>query len=64
MNIIARRPKGDGYNEYIVVDRGPGHDCRWVSASANAHSLKGGEWYSGFYFKTQGAALSHFKERG
>lgn len=62
MNIIARKPR-DNFNEYIVVNRGPGHAHPFVSAVANEISLKGGEWFWGNYFKTEREALAHFNSR-
>lgn len=62
LNIIARKPK-DINNEYIVVDRGPGHDHPFVSATANAHSLSYGEWFWGHYFRTREEAMAHFNNR-
>jgi hypothetical protein len=70
MTIIARKPRrvsneGEGgeYEEYIVVDRGEGVDMRYVSATANPHSLANGEWFWGWYFATQAEAMDHFNKR-
>lgn len=64
LNIIARKPRGfEGSDEYIVVDRGPLADCRFVSATANAYSLSYGEWYWGHYFSTMADAMAHFNSR-
>jgi hypothetical protein len=59
MNIIARKPRY-GDCEHIVVDRGPKHDMQFVVATANPHSLAGGEWFWGHYFKTREEALQYF----
>jgi hypothetical protein len=56
MDIIARKPKND-MAEYIVVAR---HNGEYVSATADAISLKYGEWYWGHYFPTMGQAMAHF----
>ena len=66
MKIIARKPKADTGNpttEYIVVDRGEGPHMRYVSATADAHSLGHGEWYWGHYFSTLPEVMAHFDAR-
>lgn len=62
LNIIARKPRDD-FNEYVVVDRGEGHDHRYVSATANEISLKHGEWFWGHYFADRAEAINHFNQR-
>lgn len=62
MDIIARKPRqNDG--EFIVVDRGEGIHMRYVSATANLHSLQSGEWFWGHYFATREEAMAHFNSR-
>ena len=73
MNIIARKPRtAIGDSEWIVVDRGVNpHDLahgrvdpgRFVSATANQHSLENGEWFWGHYFPTLKQAMDHFNGR-
>ena len=66
MNIIARKPRAPGdeagpATEFILVDRGDGAGMRYVVATATAHSLAGGEWFWGHYFKVLSDALSAFE---
>lgn len=63
MNIIARKPKDNEGNEYIVVEREGEHYHTFVSATANAHSLSYGEWFWGHYFATREEAMTHFNSR-
>lgn len=64
LNIIARKPKDDQGNEYVVVDRGEDLTLgRYVSATANAHSLHSDEWFWGHYFDSRIEALEHFGNR-
>ncbi len=62
--IIARKPRDTDGNEFVVIDRGAGHTHRFVSATANAHSLASGEWFWGHYFATLAEAIAHFTARG
>jgi len=62
LNIIARKPK-DRVSEWVVVDRGEGHDHRFVSATASEQSLSSGEWFWGHYFRTREEAIAHFDDR-
>lgn len=61
LNIIARKPRPTG-GEYVVVKRDVTHHP-YVSATANAHSLRYGEWFWGHYFETEAQALEHFNQR-
>lgn len=63
MEIIARKPRDGSINEYVVIDRGPGHTMRYVSATANPLSLASGEWFWGHYFATQDEAMAHFNHQ-
>jgi len=64
-HIVARKPKDNEGNEYIVVQRptNPGEPESWVSATANALSLACGEWFWGHYFTTREEAMAHFDSR-
>jgi len=65
LNIIARKPRGSGWDgEYVIVDRGEGLTCRFVSATVNQQSLKNGEWFWGHYFASETEAIKHFESRG
>lgn len=66
MTIIARKPKDNEGNEYVVVDRGTeiaGRYARYVSATVNAHSLDHDEWFWGHYFYSLEEAMAHFNGR-
>jgi hypothetical protein len=61
MKIIARKPKDNEGNEYVVVARVNG---QFVSATANARSIADGAWFWGYYFASEADALAHFNNRG
>lgn len=63
LTILARKPRGTGGAEFVVIDRGEGAHMRYVSATVDAISLAGGEWYWGHYFATLDEAMSHFNLR-
>ena len=63
LDIMARKSTGEGSTVWIVVDRGEGHTHRFVSATADAHSLVNGEWFWGHYFATFHDAMVHFNQR-
>lgn len=59
LNILTRKPR-NAECEYILVSRGPGHDCPFVVGTANAHSLAHGEWFWGHYFPSLELAFEYF----
>lgn len=63
LNVIAHKPRDDHGNMYVVIEREHEHHHPYVSATANAHSLQGGEWFWGHYFQTKREALAHFNNR-
>jgi hypothetical protein len=63
LNIVAVKPRDAQGNLYIVVDRGEKMPMRYVSATANEHSLSHDEWFWGYYFSTKDKALAHFNAR-
>ena len=61
--IVASKPRPYGTADYVVIDRGEGHQHRYVSATVTSESLNNNEWFWGHYFTTFDEAMKHFDGR-